>query len=101
MAKSEGKFQADLINEIEERFPGSLVLKNDAQYKQGIPDLSVFYNGKWAWLEDKKSKDARHRPNQDFYIQLANDMGGFGRFIYPENKEEVLHDMEQAFGPRR
>lgn len=92
----ENKFQSDLIKEIKERFPNSIVLKNDPNYIQGMPDLSVFYRDKWAMLEVKKEAKAKHQPNQDYYISKANEMS-FGAFIYPENKEEILNAMEEAF----
>lgn len=91
----ESDFQAKLIKELKVRFPGCMVLKNDASYIQGVPDLLVLHNDKWASLEVKKSKKAKHRPNQDYYVEKMNDMS-FSAFIFPENKEDVLHDLEQA-----
>lgn len=99
-SKLESGFQDRLKNEIEEMFPGCIVMKNDANYVQGFPDLSIFYKDKWAILECKKSEDSSHQPNQDYYVDILNRMS-FSRFIYPENKEEVLHDLQQAFKPRR
>jgi hypothetical protein len=96
----ESKFQKDLIEEIKERFPGSMVLKNDSHYIQGIPDLTVFYKKHWATLECKKSKDEHHQPNQDGYVDKMNEMS-FSSFIYPENKGEVLDAMERSFKVRR
>lgn len=78
-------------------FPGCIVLKNDPNYIQGIPDLSIFWNDKWAMLEVKKEADAPHQPNQDYYVNKANNMS-FSRFIYPENKGEVLRELQQSFG---
>ena len=98
--KKENKFQADLIKKIKAKFEGSIVLKNDSAYKQGIPDLTVLYKSKWAALECKKDEKASHRPNQDYYISKMNEMS-FARFISPENEEEVLNEMDQAFKPRR
>lgn len=92
----ERNFQADLIKEIKARFPGSIVLKNDPNYIQGFPDLTVFYEDHWALLETKRSKTASHRPNQDYYIEQGNKMS-FARFISPENKEEVLNELQQTF----
>lgn len=92
----ESKFQKELIWEIKQRFPGAMVFKNDAGYKQGIPDLTILYKNKWACLECKGNKDAHHQPNQDYYISKMNDMS-FASFVYPENKEDVLNAMEQAF----
>lgn len=99
MAK-ESKFQSALIKEIKAKFPGCMVLKNDPTYIQGIPDLLVLYKDKWAALECKQSKTAKHRPNQNHYVLKMNKMS-FGRFVYPENKQEVLNDLQQAFGVRR
>ena len=96
MAKLERDFQRSLIKELKELFPGCVVLKNDPEYIQGIPDLLVLHNDRWAALEVKKSKNASHRPNQDYYVEKMDDMS-FARFIYPENKEEVLHEIQQSF----
>lgn len=92
----ESAFQKNLINEIKDRFPGAIVLKNDSSYVQGIPDLSVFWKDKWAMLECKVSKNANHQPNQEYYVKKLNSMS-FSAFIYPENKEEVLNEMERSF----
>lgn len=92
----ENKFQSQVIHDIKCRCPGCLVLKNDANYIQGIPDLLVLNENKWAALECKKDKKASKRPNQDYYIQKMNKMS-FARFISPENKEEVLDEMERSF----
>lgn len=93
----ESQFQAQLIKDIRKLFPGCIVLKNDPEYIQGFPDLTIFYRDKWALLECKRSSDAPHQPNQDFYISHANEMS-FARFICPENKKEVLHDLQSTFG---
>ena len=92
----ESKFQAQLIKDLKRLFPGCVVLKNDPNYIQGIPDLTIFYKDKWATLEVKKDAKASHQPNQDYYVSSMNEMS-FSRFIYPENKSEVLHDLQQSF----
>lgn len=91
----ESKFQASLIKEIKNRLPGCMVLKNDARYFQGIPDLTVLYNDRWATLEVKESESATHQPNQDIYVEMMNRMS-FSAFIFPENKEDVLNDLERS-----
>ena len=96
MPRLERDFQPKLKKELEERFPGCIVTKLEG-YLQGFPDLLVLYNKHWALLECKRSKDAIHQPNQDDYVELANKLS-FSRFIYPENKEEVINDMASAFG---
>mgnify|MGYP006923216617 CR=1 FL=1 len=92
----ESKFQANLIRELKTAFPGCVVLKNDSSYLQGIPDLSVFYKDKWATLEVKKSEKASHQPNQDYYVEKMNEMS-YSKFVYPENKDEVLDELKHRF----
>lgn len=97
MSKLESVFQKELIDEIKETYPGCVILKNDSSYIQGIPDWTIFYKDKWAVLEAKRSKNAKKQPNQPYYVDKLNDMS-FSRFIYPENKEEVLNELQQVFG---
>lgn len=92
----ENKFQANLIKEIKQMFPGCIVMKNDASYIQGIPDLLVLYRDKWASLEVKKSTKAKRQPNQQYYVGLMNEMS-FSRFISPENKDEILDELHLYF----
>lgn len=93
---NENKFQSDLIKELKVRFPGCIVTKLDSSHIQGIPDLLVLWNDKWATLECKKARGAKHQPNQDYYVGRMNEMS-FSSFIFPENKEEVLDELEHAF----
>lgn len=94
--KKENAFQKELIREIKERWEGIVILKNDANYLQGVPDLSLYYGDKWAMLECKKSENEPHRPNQDYYVERFDDMS-FASFIFPENKEAVLDAMGEFF----
>ena len=88
----ESKFQADLIKEIKTRLPDSIVMKLDSGYKQGIPDLLILFQNRWATLECKRNGQASHRPNQDWYVKQMNHMS-FSRFIYPENREWILNEL--------
>lgn len=94
----ERDFQKSLIRELKQLFPGCVIMKNDANYIQGIPDLVILYGKKWAALELKKSKKASHRPNQEYYVEKFNNMS-YSAFVYPENKEEILNELEQALQP--
>ena len=96
MAKLERDFQGQLIKDLKKMFEGCLVLKLDPNYIQGLPDLLVLYQDKWATLECKVSSMAHHQPNQDFYVKQLQGMS-FSRFIFPENKEEVLYELCEFF----
>ena len=95
--KLESVFQAALIKELKKLFDGCIVLKLDSAHKQGIPDLLILWGKHWAALECKQFAKAKHQPNQDYYVRKMNSMS-FAKFIFPENKEEVLHELEQTFG---
>ena len=92
----ESAFQHQLIEELRAIFPGCIVLKNDPNYLQGVPDLLILWGNHWAMLECKRSESAPHRPNQEYYVNLLDEMS-FASFIYPENKEAVLNDLQHAF----
>ena len=94
--QKESIFQRNLRKRLEDEFPGCMVLKNDANYVQGVPDLIVLYDKHWAMLECKKSENASHRPNQDYYVKKLDEMS-YASFVYPENVEGVLNDLREAF----
>lgn len=96
MASSESRFQSGLIRELKARFPGCVVTKLDSAHIQGVPDLLILHGAHWAALEVKRDARAPRRPNQTHYVERLNGMS-FARFIFPENKEEVLDELEQAF----
>lgn len=103
MARSsrlESGFQDRLVSDLKNMFPGCMITKLDSGYIQGIPDLLILFEDKWAVLECKKHATAKRQPNQDYYVDKMNKMS-FAAFIYPENKEEVLHELQQAFSVRR
>ena len=96
----ENRFKTELINDLEKTFPGCIVLHMDPNEIQGIPDLLILYKNKWAALEGKRSSIASCRPNQEYYIDLMNRMS-YASFIYPENKEEVLYELQHTFRTAR
>lgn len=95
----ESKFQSDLKKELQDMFPECIITKLDSGDIQGIPDLLVLYNDKWAVLENKRSANASHQPNQDYYVDKMNNMS-FASFIYPENKDEVLAKLRKKFNKK-
>ena len=101
MGKLETDFQGNLIKEIEQTFNGSIVTKLDANYIAGIPDLLILHKNRWATLECKKnksevSKKRRNKEQQDYYVAEMNKMS-FSRYVYPENKEEVMNELKVYF----
>lgn len=90
----ESKFQSNLKKELKNMFPGCIVTKLDSGDIQGIPDLLILYKNKWATLENKRTAKAHRQPNQEYYVNKMNNMS-FSKFIYPENKEEVLTDLKK------
>lgn len=92
---TENEYQAQLIKRLRKLFPGSIVVKNDTGYMQGIPDLTIVFRDRWAMLEVKAYEGAPEQPNQPYYVEKANNMS-YGAFIYPENEEEVLREVQQA-----
>lgn len=99
----ESRYQSELIKKLVGLFPGCIVLKNDTDYLQGIPDLLILWRDKWAVLEVKRRpprSSADFEPNQEWYLDKMNEMS-FAACIYPENEEDVLHDLQQAFRSRR
>lgn len=99
MSKLESKFQKEFIDKVKNRYPGSIALKNDSSYIQGFPDWTILYKDKWAVLEMKKERGARKQPNQEYYVEKLNDMS-FSRFVFPENEDEVLEDLDTLFNSK-
>ena len=96
----ENTFQSNLIKELKTIFDGCIILKNDPNYKQGIPDLLILYKDRWAALECKRSNKSSTRPNQQYYIDILNNMS-YAAIINPENKEEIINDIKRSFGLER
>lgn len=93
----EAQYQGRLIKKLEEMFPGCFILKNDSNYKPGVPDLIILYYNMWAMLEVKMSETSYVRPNQAHYIDILDNMS-FASFINPDNEGAVLYDLQCAFG---
>lgn len=93
----ESEYQARLVKRIESMFQGCEILKNDANYKQGFPDLLILFNSSWAVLEVKSSENSPYRPNQEWYLDKLRGMS-FSATIYPENERLVLSALQEFFG---
>lgn len=100
MSQLENRFQSKLITELKSIFPGAVVTLTDPSHIQGLPDILILHGSQWAMLECKRSERAPHRPNQQYYVDLFDDWS-YAAFIYPENKEEVLNELQRLFKTQR
>lgn len=98
--KLESQFKPEFLAEVRKLFPGCHIEINGTDFMQGIPDTTIYWGKHWAKLEFKRSRTARKQPNQDYYIEMFDRMS-FARFVTPENQEDVLRELQQAFRPRR
>jgi hypothetical protein len=96
----ESDYQSALIKYLKVLLPDCVILKNDSGYLQGVPDLLILHNDRWAMLEVKASADSPEQPNQLFWVTQFNEMS-FAAFIYPDNESEVLDALYKSLSPRR
>jgi hypothetical protein len=94
---NERTYQRELTKKIRERFPGCVIMKNDPTQMQGIPDILILFNNTWAMLEVKIDGVSVIQPNQAHYVDTFNRMS-YASFINPDNEEEILNDLQSAFG---
>lgn len=95
--KKESDFKNELYTEIRKKFPGSEVVPNDAGYLQGFPDATVYFpNGRYILLEGKRTTTAAKQPNQEYYVN-SSPLCNNAMFVYPENKKEVLKELERRY----
>jgi hypothetical protein len=94
----ESKFEQDFCRRLRNVDKDVIVVKLTGI--SGIPDRIVLYHDKFVLLEFKRSKNASHRPLQDWYIDHF-DGWGLARFVYPENGEEVFSEVLDWFGLSR
>jgi len=101
MVRLESNFKSRVVKEIRnEVLPGCILTTGNSASVQGIPDVFIVYYDKWAMLEFKRAPDSIHQPNQDYYVDMLNGWS-FAAFIFPENEEEVLRDLQHSLRPRR
>jgi hypothetical protein len=97
MPKLERDFQRETKYKLKVIFPGCIVKRNSTDDIQGFPDITVFYQGRFAMLEFKRSESASKRPNQEYWIEQIRGIGGFADFIYPENEQEIFDELKEFF----
>lgn len=96
----ESAFEAHIVRKLLRSYPGAVILKNDPNLLQGFPDRLILFENTWAAFEAKAYETARHRPNQDYYIDILNKMS-YASFVYPENEETFLYELQQTFRNNR
>jgi len=93
-------FKAQLVKELASRFPDCVIFNLDPNtMHQGIPDLLILHNNKWAMLETKGAPTSRRRPNQEYWVDFYNELS-FAAFVYPENEGEILDALQHALCSR-
>ena len=90
----EGRFKEEFNKDLNFLLPDIVIVKNDEQMLQGIPDQLVLYRDRWAMLEFKASANAAVQPNQRYYIGLFNSMS-YAAFVYPENGDDILEELQR------
>lgn len=106
----EDVYHTKLVKRLDHTFPGCIIVRLDPRfvdfyidgerYSQGVLDILVLYRGRVAALELKRARTAAKQANQEYFVQQFGDVC-FAAFIFPENEEEVLNDLQQAFSSRR
>lgn len=99
--KLESAFQKEFKDRLKEILPLCIIKRNSTDDIQGFPDLTVYCGDKYALIECKRYKDAPHRPNQDYYIELFRSEGVYATFVYPENVDTVLVELETYFKDKK
>lgn len=96
----ENVYQARIIRRLKKEFPESIVIKNDSSYIQGIPDVLILHGPRWAMIEVKVDAYSDVQPNQEYYVTKLNEMS-YATFVFPENEEQVFHELQLALCFRR
>lgn len=92
----ESNIQSDIIKRL--KGMGCVVIKyeQNATTLKGFPDIMFMKGPFWGALEVKTSKKAHKQPGQQDWIDKLNEMS-YAKFIYPENKEEILNEIKEFF----
>lgn len=98
---NEGLIETRLKTELETKYPLWKYLKGNAMQLAGIPDrIAIFNGGVCAFFEVKATENdclvsQKHQPNQKYYIDEICSNGGFARYIYAENFDTVLEELNE------
>lgn len=84
----EADFQKNFISWARKQGFKCFKQQMNATTRIGTPDLFLFLEGWWGWIEFKKTKNSKKRPGQQQNIDWANQ-NSWGAFVYPENEKEI------------
>jgi Holliday junction resolvase-like predicted endonuclease len=90
---TESKLQRQVIQYLKDK--GAYVLKNDATYRQGVPDLSFWHPDLSGFIEVKADEKSSFQPLQKLTIQKLKDMGVFCEVIHSSNWPEWQAKFDQ------
>ena len=101
----ESTFQGNFIDRLRKRFHGIRVIIKEAGSIRGLPDIYGCYRGSHFELELKKNKEEASKNTgrivlQKREIRKCQVAGGYGAFVYPENADKILDEMEAFFATR-
>lgn len=71
------------------------MLKNDATYRQGVPDLSFWHPDLSGFIEVKADEKSPFQPLQMGTIEKLQDMGVFCEVIHQNNWAEWQIKLDQ------
>jgi Holliday junction resolvase-like predicted endonuclease len=90
---SEKQLQREIIDFLKSR--GAYVLKNDATYRQGVPDLSFWHSDLSGFIEVKADARSTYQPLQLATIKKLQDMGIFCEVISWDNWHDWIIKLDQ------
>jgi Holliday junction resolvase len=90
---SEAKLQREIIEYLKGK--GAYVLKNDANYRTGVPDLHFDHSELSGHIEVKDTEKSPYRPLQKLTIQKLQDMGVFCEVIHNNNWVQWRENFEK------
>ena len=67
----------------------------NATTRVGTPDLFLFKEGWWGWIEFKAHKNSKARPGQKENVAWAQE-NSWGSFVYAENRDEVYNYLKEV-----
>jgi len=93
----EADFKQKFQKELKKRVKPVAILqyKQDATTLKGFPDTLVILEGVTIFIEYKKAKNAKYQEGQKMWHDRLEDAGHFAFYVYPENAEEILKEIER------